>query len=329
MNDPNRRDFLRFSAASLAAAGFGSAVLAQQQDSPVGIPTRPLGKTGVRVSIVGLGGYHIGIPDKKQAIAIMHEAIDEGMTFFDNSWDYHDGGSEEVMGAALATGGRRQKVFLMTKVCARDYQGARQHLEDSLRRLRTDVIDLWQFHEINWDVDPDWIFDRGALRCALEAREAGKIRHIGFTGHKDPVHHLNMLAKPFAWDTVQMPINALDAHFRSFQKRVLPECTPRNIAVIGMKALAGGTIPTQLSISAELCRRFALSLPISTLVCGIRSRQELQQDLAMARGFQPLEPAATEQLLAKTQAPAADGQLEPFKTTKYGSAYHAQQHAEQ
>jgi predicted aldo/keto reductase-like oxidoreductase len=216
----------------------------------------------------------------------------------------------------------------MTKVCARDYQGARQHLHDSLRRLRTDVIDLWQFHEINWDVDPDWIYDRGALRCAEEARQAGKIRYIGFTGHKDPVHHLKMLSKPFEWDTVQMPINALDAHFRSFQKEVVPECTARDIGIIGMKALAGGTIPTQLQITAAMCRRFALSLPISTLVCGIRSRQELQQDLAVARNFQPLESAATERLLAATKAPAADGRLEPFKTTKYGSAFHARQHAD-
>jgi len=326
MSDPNRREFLKAWAAALAATGLGSAVLADQHDSAAGIPTRPLGKSGARVSIVGLGGYHIGVPEKKQAIALMHEAIDEGMTFFDNAWDYHDGGSEEVMGEALATGGRRQKVFLMTKVCARDYQGARQHLEDSLRRLRTEVIDLWQFHEINWDVDPDWIFDRGALKCAVEARKAGKVRHIGFTGHRDPAHQLKMLTKPFEWDSVQVPINALDAHFRSFQQSVVPECTRRKIGVIGMKALAGGTIPDKLQIDAALCRRFALSLPISTLVCGIRSREELQQDLALARGFKPLVADEINQLLAETKVPAVDGKLEPFKTTEYGSAYHAQQH---
>ena len=178
MSETNRRRFLQAAVASLAAAGLDSRVLAEQKDSPVGIPTRPLGKTGQRVSIVGLGGYHIGTAEEKEAIAIMHEAIDEGMTFFDNAWDYHDGGSEEVMGKALFTGGRRRRVFLMTKVCARDYNGARRHLEDSLRRLKTDTIDLWQFHEINWDVDPDWVFERGALKYALEAKKAGKVRML-------------------------------------------------------------------------------------------------------------------------------------------------------
>jgi len=319
---------LKWSVGALAAAGFGPAAMAEQQDGPAGIPTRPLGKTGERVPIIGLGGYHIGIPDEKDAIAIMHEAIDQGMTFFDNSWDYHDGGSEEVMGKALSSDGRRKKVFLMTKVCARDYEGAQRQLDESLRRLRTDVIDLWQFHEINWDVDPEWIFERGALRCAIEARKAGKVRYIGFTGHKDIAHHLKMLGKPFDWDTVQMPINVLDAHYRSFQNKVVPECTRRKIAVIGMKALAGGVIPRQLDISAEQCRRFALSLPISTLVCGIRSRQELKQDLAIARGFQAMTPDDLTELLAQTAKPGSDGKLEPFKTTRYGSAYHFKQHGE-
>jgi len=327
MSDPKRRDFLKASATSLAA-GWTWPVLADQQESPAGIPTRPLGKTGQRVSIVGLGGYHIGTVEENEAIAIMHEAIDQGMTFFDNAWDYHEGGSEEVMGKALAAGRQRDKVFLMTKVCARDYDGARQHLHDSLRRLRTDRIDLWQFHEINWDVDPDWIFDRGALKFALEARKAGKIRYIGFTGHKDIAHHLKMLSKPFQWDTVQMPINMLDAHYRSFQKKVVPQCTRREIAVIGMKALAGGVIPKQLGIAAEVCRRFSLSLPISTLVCGISSRENLRQDLAMARGFQPMTQQEMAQLLAQTEEPGSDGKFEPFKTTRYGSAYHFRQHGE-
>jgi predicted aldo/keto reductase-like oxidoreductase len=326
MSDPNRREFLRLSAASLAAAGIGSTVLAQQQPSPAGLPKRPLGKTDQWVSIIGLGGHHIGIPAEKEAIAIIHEAIDEGITFFDNAWDYHNGGSEEKMGKALATGGRRQKVFLMTKCCARDYDGARQHLEDSLRRLQTETIDLWQFHEINWDVDPDWIFDRGALKYALEARQAGKIRYIGFTGHKDLAHHLKMLSKPFEWDTVQMPINCLDAHYRSFQTKVVPECVRRRIGVIAMKALAGGVIPSQLRITAETCRRFALSLPVSTLVCGIRSRDDLRQDVTIARNFQPMTPDEIDNLLAQTKGPGSDGKLEPFKTTRFGSEYHFKQH---
>jgi predicted aldo/keto reductase-like oxidoreductase len=328
MNETNRRRFLRAAVASVAAAGLGSRVLAEQQDDPAGIPTRPLGKTGERVSIVGIGGYHIGTANEKEAIAIMHEAIDEGMTFFDNSWDYNGGRSEETMGKALAQGGYRDKVFLMTKVCARDYDGAKEQLEASLTRLQTDVIDLWQFHEINWDVDPDWIYEQGALKFALESQKAGKVRHIGFTGHKDPAYHLKMLSKPYEWATVQMPINILDAHYRSFQKKVVPECTKRDIGVIGMKALSNGVIPDELGITAEMCRRFSLSLPISTLACGIRSRENLRQDLAMARGFKPVTQEEIDELLAKTAEPGRDGRLEHYKTTRYGSAYHFRQHGE-
>ncbi|MHC4178011.1 MAG: aldo/keto reductase [Planctomycetota bacterium] len=328
MNEANRRRFLKAAAGWLAAAKLGSDALAEQKESPAGVPTRPLGKTGERVSIIGLGGYHIGTAEEKQAVAIMHEAIDQGITFFDNSWDYHDGGSEELMGKALSAGGRRKKVFLMTKVCARDYQGARQHLEDSLRRLRTETIDLWQFHEINWDVDPDWVFDRGGLKYALEAQKAGRIRYIGFTGHKDFAHHLKMLSKPYEWASVQMPMNVLDAHYRSFQRKVLPECTRRKIAAIGMKALSGGIIPTQLKIPAETCRRFSLSLPISTLVCGIRSREDLRQDLAMARAFEPITKKDVDDLLERTAETGRNGKLELYKTTRYGSAYHFRQHGE-
>lgn len=328
MHETSRREFLQAAAAALAASGFGARALAGQQAGSAGIPTRPFGKTGQRVSIVGLGGYHIGTAPENEAIAIMHEAIDEGMTFFDNSWDYNNGHSEEVMGKALANGGRRDKVFLMTKVCARDYEGARQQLEQSLRRLQTDRIDLWQFHEINWAVDADWIYDQGGLKYALEAQQAGRVRFIGFTGHKDAAHHLKMLAKPYAWASVQMPINVLDAHYQPFQKLVLPELNRRGIAAIGMKALAGGVIPSQLQIPAELCRRFALSLEIATLVCGISSRENLRQDLAMARSFQPVTPQEIEQLLAQTAEPARDGKLERYKTTRYGSAYHFRQHGE-
>ncbi len=328
MLSAHRRDFLRASVAALSAAGFGPSVLADQEEGPSGIPTRPLGSTGVRIPIVGLGGYHIGTNEEKDAVAIMHEAIDLGMTFFDNSWDYHMGGSEEKMGKALASGGRREKVFLMTKCCGRDYKTANEHLEDSLRRLKTDRLDLWQFHEINWEVDPEWIFERGALKAALEAQKAGKVRFIGFTGHKDPKYHLKMLERPYDWATVQMPINLLDAHYRSFQHLVAPVCNKRKIAVIGMKALAGGKIPDELKIAAETCRRFALSLPIATLVCGIRTREELRQDVAMARAFEPMTEKELETLLARTKQPGRDGKLEIFKTTRYGSRYHFKQHGE-
>jgi aryl-alcohol dehydrogenase-like predicted oxidoreductase len=327
MTIANRREFLKAAAAGLALAGLDPAVLSAQQDSPEGIPTRPLGKTGQRVSIVGLGGWHIGSVPDDEAVKLMHEAIDQGMTFFDNAWDYHDGHSEEVMGKALATGSRRDKVFLMTKACARDYQGVKKNVEDSLRRLQTDRIDLLQFHEINYADDPDWIFDRGALKAALEARKEGKVRYIGFTGHKDIAHHLKMLSKPFEWDTAQMPINILDAHYRSFQKEVVPECNRRNIGVIGMKGIASGLLAGRLGLDASLCRRYALSLPISTLVCGIASRENLQQDLAVARGFKPMSENDVLALLAKTKEAGREGRNEPFKTTQgFDSGVHRKQH---
>jgi len=325
MHTTSRREFLKSAAAALAAANLSSPLLAGQQSSADGLPKRPLGKTGEMVSIAGLGGYHIRLADDREAVSIIHEAIDNGMTFLDNSWDYHNGASEELLGKALA-GGKRDKVFLMTKVCARDYQGARQHLDDSLRRLKTDRIDLWQFHEINWSVDPDWIFERGAIKAAVEARQAGKVRYIGFTGHRHYAHLLKMLEKPFEWDTVQMPLNILDASFRSFQKNVLPVCNRRKIGVIGMKALAAGVLPARLGIPAELCRRYTLSLPIATLVCGIRSRENLRQDLAVARDFKPLTPAELEEIAEKYEPQAAEGRNEPHKGPTYGSAYHARQH---
>ncbi len=332
MNDLSRRGFLQTTAAWAAGAGAGlladpDRILAAQEESPAGVPRRPLGKTGEKVSIIGLGGWHIGSIPQPEAIALMHEAIDAGINFFDNAWDYHMGGSEEVMGKALAAGGRRNKVFLMTKDCARDYAGSLQHLEDSLRRLRTDHVDLWQFHEINYPQDPDWLFERGAIKAALEAKKAGKVRFVGFTGHKDIDIHLRLIAKPLAWDAVQMPINILDAHYRSFQKQVVPECNRRGIGVIGMKALACGAIPQELGLDAAECRRYALSLPISTLVCGITSRENLRQDLGVARGFRPMSGADVQALLARTAAAGGKGQYERFKTTRqFDAEYHRRQH---
>lgn len=317
--DATRREFLQTILAGLA---MGKTMLLAQEPSSAGLPTRPLGKTGERVSIICLGGWDIGaVRDDKEAIAIMHEAIDNGLTFFDNCWDYHNGRSEELMGKALSQNGYRDKVFLMTKVCGRDYKTARQHLEDSLRRMQTDRIDLWQFHGIQWDDDPDVIFsENGALRYALEAKKAGKVRYIGFTGHKHPRFHLAMLAKPFDWDAVQMPTNILDAHYESFQKQVLPECVRRNIGAIGMKALASqnGRLVRELGIPAPLLRRFALSLPISSLVCGIQSRANLRQDLEMARNFRPLSEDEVKDLLARAEGPAATGQIEQYKVGNYG-----------
>ena len=327
MNSTNRRDFLMAGAAGLAMAGVTAPIIAQQEDGPAGLPVRPLGDTGQKVSIVGLGGWHIGTPEPAEAIAIMHEAIDNGMTFFDNAWDYHNGGSEEIMGKALATGGRRDKVFLMTKVCARDYEGAKQHLDDSLRRLKTDRIDLWQFHEINYKEAPDWVFERGAVRAAIEAKKAGKVRFIGFTGHKDIDMHSAMLTKSFDWDAAQMPINVLDAHYRSFQKKVLPECVRRGIGVVGMKSLGAGQIVRDLGLSPQMCRRYALSLPISLSACGIQTRENLRQDLAIARDFKPMTPAEMAAFQDQTKAAGSKGQYERFKTTRgFDSGYHRRQH---
>ena len=331
MTDSARRDFLKTTAAGVALAGLGDCVLAAQEESSEGLPKRPLGKTGEKVSILCLGGWHLGAIPEKDAIGLMHEAIDQGLTFFDNAWDYHDGGSEEVMGKALADGGRRDKVFLMTKNCARDREGSLKHLEDSLRRLQTDRIDLWQFHEINYDNDPDWIFEHGAMAAALEAKKQGKVRYIGFTGHKHPEIHLKMIAKPHAWDTAQMPINIMDAHYRSFQKLVVPECTRRGIGVLGMKCLGGGSpkgrLPEKAGLSAVDCRRYSLSLPISSLVCGIMSRKDLQQDLGVARGFKPMPKTEIDKLLARTAAEGGDGRHELFKSSQqFDGPYHRVQH---
>ena len=287
-----------------------------------GLPTRRLGRTGEQVSILGLGGAHagrIGQKDRQQAIRLMHTAIDGGVNFFDNAWDYHDGWGEEMMGIGLS-GGWRERAFLMTKNCAPDYDGSRKCLEDSLRRLKTDRVDLWQFHEMNYDNDPDWVFEKGGLKYALEAVKAGKVRHIGFTGHKDPRIHLQMLAKPYPWATAQMPINVMDAFYRSFQNQVVPVCVAKDVGVIGMKSLGGGQvtarIPSQTKITAEQCVRFALSLPVSTLVRGYMSVGQLEQDLRIAREFKPLSPAEKAGILELAKPEAGDGRHELFKSTQ-------------
>lgn len=294
---------------------------------------RPLGKTGVHVSLIALGGWHIrSVKDDHEAIKIMHTALDEGLTFFDNAWDYHDGAAEEIMGKALKIGGKRQKCFLMTKNCARDAAGTKQHLEDSLRRLQTDVIDLWQFHEINYDNDPDWIVEKGALAEALKAQKAGKVRFIGYTGHKSPHIHKIMLEK-HAWDTVQMPINVCDYHYRSFTHEMLPLLAQKQIGAIGMKSLGGGSAETGGRLVAQnICTvdealRYALSQSISSLVVGIDSMKVLQQDLQIARDFKPLEGDELKRLLEKAKPAAGDGRHEMFKSTQnFDGPYHRKQH---
>lgn len=330
----DRRTFLGAAAASALAvnsAAHAAANAGAEAPRP-GLPTRPLGRTNVNVSILCLGGWHIGaVKDEKLAIRIMHAAIDEGLTFFDNAWDYHDGGSETIMGRALAMDGRRKRVFLMTKNCARDAKGTRQHLEDSLRRLRTDVIDLWQFHEINYDNDPEWIVERGALREALRAQKEGKIRFIGYTGHKSPHIHLRMLGV-HTWDTVQMPVNVCDYHYRSFVREVIPEAAKRNVGVIGMKSLGGGAAGNGRFVAEKVCSveealNFSLSQRISSLVVGIDSMEILKQDLGIARRFPSLNAEALKRLLARVRPHAGDGRHERFKSTQhFDGPYHRIQH---
>jgi uncharacterized protein len=324
-----RREFLFEAASAIAVGALASDVLASQQPAgPSGLPTRVLGRTGERVSILCLGGWHIGsVKDPAAAIRIMHAAVDEGLTFFDNCWDYHDGGSEEVMGRALADG-RRDKVFLMTKNCERDHAGSMKCLDDSLRRLRTDRIDLWQFHEINYDNDPDWVFEKGGLKAAVEARKAGKVRYIGFTGHKDPRIHLSMLAKPYDWDTCQFPVNVLDLHYRSFQKQVLPVCLKNKVGAIGMKGFGGGDgIARQAGLTPVDAYTFALSQPIASQVVGMTTLEQLQQNIALARGFKPLPPSDQAALAEKVKPFATDGRFEQFKSTQnFDGPVHRRQH---
>jgi predicted aldo/keto reductase-like oxidoreductase len=326
--DTSRREFLQASAAGLAAAGMGLAADdARKNDS--GIPLRPLGKTGETVTIIGLGGFHSTSGTEADSLRLIQKAVHEGITFLDNAWDYHDGLAEERMGKALADGKLRDKVFLMTKCCGRTAQDAQTGLEESLRRLKTDHLDLWQFHEIIYDNDPDWIFaPGGAFEYAIKAKEQGKIRHLGFTGHKDPAIHLKMLSKPYEWATVQMPLNVMDAHFRSFQHHVLPELVRRGIGPIGMKSLGGnGHIVDTAGVPVEDALRYVLSLPISTLVSGIDSEKVLDQNLKIVRDFRPMTAEEKASIEAKTTKLAGDGRFELFKSSKvYDGKVHRKQH---
>ena len=333
MEDTSRRDFLKQAAAGATIAALAERVLAETSSpSATGVPTRVLGRTGQRVSILCLGGWHLGsIKDDAEAVRLVQTAVDEGMTFMDNCWDYHDGRSEELMGRGLE--GRRDKAFVMTKNCERDYAGSMRCLEDSLRRLRTDRIDLWQFHEMVYDNDPDWVFEKGGIKAALQARQQGKVRFIGFTGHKDPRIHLKMLAKPYPWASAQMPVNVLDAHYRSFQKEVVPVCNQKGVGPIGMKSLAGspdgtnGRIPSRGLATAEECIRYAISLPISSLVVGIRNQRDLDQALRVGRDFHPMSTDQQLALAARLAPEAGDGRHELFKSTKhFDGPHHRKQH---
>lgn len=289
-----------------------------QTDSSSGIPRKALGRTGLQASIIGLGGYHLGAAQSQtEAKQVVDEAIDAGINFFDNAWEYHQGTSEEWLGAALQ--GRRDRVILMTKVCThgRDKATAMQMLEESLKRLRTDHLDIWQIHEVVYDNDPDLIFrPNGAAEALEQAKKDGKTRFVGFTGHKDPAIHLRMLSHGFPFDTVQMPLNCLDATFRSFEQRVLPVANQQGLAVLGMKSMGGSgeLIVNGVATPAEALR-YAMSLPVSVTISGMESPAVLRQNLEIARGFQPMSGAEMQRLRDRCFY-ASDGRFELFKTTK-------------
>jgi predicted aldo/keto reductase-like oxidoreductase len=288
-------------------------------DAKNGIPYRTLGNTGERVSSVGVGGFHIGMQrDEQESIRIIRTALDEGINFLDNCWDYNGGTSEIRMGKALQDG-YRQKAFLMTKIDSHTKQGAASQINESLRRLQTDHIDLLQFHEVIRDTDPEAIFaPNGALEAAVAAKQQGKIRYIGFTGHKSPQIHLKMLhtafAHKFTFNSVQMPLNLMDAHYDSFEKLVLPVLVAHNIGVLGMKPMGDGLILQTKTVEAVECLQYALNLPTSVVITGCDSVAILQQALQTARTFRPLSQEQVAALLAKTEKSAQTGEHELYKT---------------
>ena len=281
---------------------------------------RTLGKTGERVSAIGLGGYHIGVPKQEaDSIRLIRTAVDRGINFLDNCWDYNDGRSEQWMGNALRDG-YRAKVFLMTKFDGRTKDSTSKQIDESLRRLQTDHIDLMQYHENIRMEDPDLFFAaKGPLEALMEAKKAGKIRYIGFTGHKDPAVHLRMLEVAgqhgFHFDSAQMPLNLLDAHFRSFAKLVVPELVKQGIGVLGMKPMAFSNIPKQALATGIECLHYAMNLPTSVVITGCDTMERLDQALEAAKTFKPLSQMQLSALLAKTRDAALTGKYEPFKTT--------------
>jgi aryl-alcohol dehydrogenase-like predicted oxidoreductase len=283
------------------------------------VPLRPFGRhMDVSVSALGLGGYHLGnVKSAREATRIIHAAVDAGVTFLDNAWEYHEHESEIRMGRAIAD--RRERVFLMTKVCThgRDMHVAMRQLEDSLRRLKTDYLDLWQVHECAYYNDPDRHFARGGVIEALDrAKREGKVRFVGFTGHKDPDIHLRMLSFGYPFDSCQLPLNVFDASFRSFEQRVLPELQRQRIAAIGMKSLCGsGKAIKKKVVRVEDALRYAMSLPVTTTISGIDSMRVLKQNLRVASDFKPFTQDQMERLRHRLASAAADGRFELYKTT--------------
>ena len=316
-----RRKFLGVAAATMIGARIDRQAWGAEKKSDV--PMRTLGHTGERVSMVGIGGYHLARPgvSEEEGIRIVRTALDAGINFLDNCWDYNGGESELRMGKALRDG-YRQKAFLMTKIDGRNKATAVNQIDDSLKRLQTDRIDLLQFHEVIRDGDPDRIFAAGgALEAVVEARKAGKVRHIGFTGHKSPDIHLKMLATAsahkFTFDAVQMPLNVMDHHFNSFESKVLPVLQEQNIGVLGMKPMGDPFILHSNTVTAIECLHYAMNLPTSVVITGCDSLKILQQALDAARGFRPMEKEAVIALLAKTAKAAQSGEFEKYKTSHH------------
>ena len=316
----SRRDFLGMTAGSLLMAGMLSG--AAKPESKSGPPYRTLGRTGEKVSLVGLGGYHLGKQsDPEESIRIIRTGIDEGINFLDNCWDYNGGESEIRMGRALRDG-YRQKAFLMTKIDGRNKTTAATQINESLRRLQTDRIDLLQFHEVIRDSDSDRIFAKGgAMEAVLEAQKAGKIRLIGFTGHKSPDIHLKMLATArkhdFTFDAVQMPLNVMDAHYDSFEKKVLPVLVKEDIGVLGMKPMGDHFILESKTVTAVECLHYPMNLPTSVVITGCDSMEILNQALGAARSFRPMNSNEVAALLAKTTQASQSGKYELYKTTHH------------
>jgi aryl-alcohol dehydrogenase-like predicted oxidoreductase len=286
-----------------------------------GIPRRPLGRTGVDVTILGIGGGHLIRKNADEGMRIIHEAVDSGITFMDNAWDYANNRSEEAMGAALK--GKRHQVFLMTKMCThgRGKKVGLLHLEQSLRRLGTDYLDLWQIHEVGCQDEPSRVFGPGGPAEALmQAKQQGKVRFIGFTGHTDPSVHMALLRDQFPFDTCQLPLNVFDFGFRSFERQVLPELARQGIAPIAMKSLCGNGKPLAAGVvTAEEAIRYTLTLPVSTLVSGIDSVEVLRQNVRIAQRFVPMTAAEMDELRARVSSHAATGRFEQYKTDRLWS----------
>jgi len=320
----DRRNFLKKAAAVTVITSLDRKA---SHAAETAIAHRTLGRSGEKVSMIGIGGYHIGTPSEQEAIRIVRTAVDNGVNFLDNCWDYNDGASEERMGKALRDG-YRQKAFLMTKIDGSTKAAAAQQLNESLRRLQTDHIDLLQFHEVIRENDPERIFAAGGgMEAVVEAKKQGKIRYIGFTGHKSPDIHYKMLQTAFShnfhFDAVQMPLNVMDAHYDSFEKKVLPVLVEHGIGVLGMKPMGDKIILNSRTASATECLHYAMNLPTSVVITGCDSMEILNQALNAARTFKPMSKSEVAALLAKTSSAAAKGEFEQYKTThNFDGTYH-------